>query len=552
MELEGRLVSNGGYGGSGGGGGSGGSIWLDGERIDGHGYMVAQGGSGGRYVRRYHCDYYHGGGAGGYVRVQSSAHVNRDVLLNIAVNGGNGGGSGANGGASGRKCLSGNECSGHGLWSSANRKCACHNNYYGSSCLYYCHADTTCLSRGQCTDTGGCYCDAGYVGYRCEHRCSPSRDCSGNGDCDKLGQCVCNACYSGEKCQHLCSGYGSCEEEMCRCQNCYSGKFCLTECSGNGKCVNGTCKCEAYWRGTHCERAGCPRVTDCSGNGLCNSALQKCYCNPGWKGLDCSSLDCPGEPNCNSRGTCMAYLDGAKCVNCSQGWMGPACDDPCVHGVQEPMNSGFCKCDPCYGGKGCDSLCLGRGVCQSNKTCFCDPDVGWRGDVCQIPGCPGIEEDCSGNGECNAALHQCTCYEGWAGKACDIPDCPGAPDCFDRGFCNASLKIPACQNCSLGYMGPACNDPCTHGLQVPMDSGNCKCFPGYSGVGCDSECSQHGTIFNGTCYCDEAWRGALCDVPGCPGENEDCSGHGNCNGATHRCTCDEGWTGKGLFILKPF
>ena len=30
-------------------------------------------------------------------------------------------------------------------------------------------------------------------------------------------------------------------------------------------------------------------------------------------------------------------------------------------------------------------------------------------------------------------------------------------------------------------MGPACADPCTFGEQVPMDSGQCKCWPGYSG-----------------------------------------------------------------------
>ena len=560
VDHEGLLVSNGVNGGGSGGGGSGGSVWIDGEAIDGHGSMQVAGGSGGYLYRYQACDYYHGGGAGGYIRSQSPKYINRDILRNLkqissagyrtAVQGGSSPGGGALRGNDGQICFSGNECNGHGTWS--NTKCTCDQNYHGVSCSYYCDPNVTCLGRGQCTDAGGCMCNSGYVGYRCEHLCDPQRDCSGNGICDILGKCACDSCYSGKKCQYLCSGKGTCENHVCKCDSCYSGKFCQSECSEHGKCVNGTCVCERYWQGTHCERGGCPGTPVCSGNGLCNSALQKCYCNPGWQGIDCSQIDCPGEPNCNSRGTCIPHFEGSKCVNCSQGWMGSACDEPCTHGVQFPMNSGVCQCDPCYGGKGCTSLCLGRGVCKSNRTCFCDPDVGWRGNVCEIPGCPGIEKDCSGHGECNAARHQCSCYEGWTGKACDIPDCPGAPNCFGRGFCNASLDVPRCQNCSRGFMGPACNDPCTYGLQKPMDSGNCVCFHGYSGVGCDSECSEHGKVNNGTCECDVGWRGSLCDILGCPGINEDCSGHGSCNGAIHKCTCYNGWTGEGNYSCLSF
>ena len=557
VDLEGLLVSNGANGISR-GGGSGGSIWLDGEAIDGHGSIRVAGGSGGFTYRRYYysCHYYHGGGAGGYIRTQSPRYINKEIFLNLgdttAVKGGSSHGNGALSGENGKICLSGNECNGHGIWSNNQRKCSCNQNYYGVSCLFYCNPNVTCLGRGQCTESGGCECNNGYVGYRCEHFCDPNSDCSGNGVCNILGKCVCNSCFSGVKCQYMCSGKGTCKSGSCKCDNCYSGRYCESECSEQGQCRNETCICERYRQGTHCERGGCPGTPVCSGNGLCNSALQKCYCNPGWSGIDCGQLDCPGEPNCNSRGVCVPYNEGAKCVNCSQGWMGPACDDPCTHGVQSPMNSGLCDCEPCYGGKGCTSLCLGRGICQSNTTCFCDPDVGWRGAVCEIPGCPGIEKDCSGHGECNAARHHCSCYEGWTGKACDIPDCPGAPNCFGRGHCNSSLVVPRCQNCSRGYMGPACNDPCTFGLQIPMDSGNCDCFPGYSGVGCNSECSEHGTVHNGTCQCDVGWRGGLCDILGCPGINEDCSGHGSCNGAIHKCTCYNGWSGEGKLFLNVF
>ncbi len=233
---------------------------------------------------------------------------------------------------------------------------------------------------------------------------------------------------------------------------------------------------------------------------------------------------------------------------CFSGWMGPGCNDICTHGVQEPMNSGICKCDSCFAGKGCNSLCMGRGTCGGDGKCICDPLSGWRGDVCEMPGCPGIGTDCTGHGDCNAATRECTCNEGWTGLGCEIPDCPGAPDCFNRGTCDASSDPPKCRSCIAGWMGPDCNSPCVHGVQTPMDSGNCTCEKGWVGVGCDSECSEHGVIINGKCHCDVGWRGHACENPGCPGYGSDCTGHGECNGATHVCTCHGGWMGDGCHI----
>ena len=131
---------------------------------------------------------------------------------------------------------------------------------------------------------------------------------------------------------------------------------------------------------------------------------------------------------------------------------------------------------------------------------------------------------------------------------CDISDCPGAPNCFNRGYCNVSVSPPICQRCMSGWMGPACDDPCTHGVQQPMDSGVCVCDPGYVGVGCDSECSGHGKVIKGACECFVGWRGNVCDNPGCPGLDKDCTGHGECNSNLHECTCDNGWTGDGCEI----
>jgi hypothetical protein len=108
---------------------------------------------------------------------------------------------------------------------------------------------------------------------------------------------------------------------------------------------------------------------------------------------------------------CDASLLTPKCKNCYPGWMGEACENICdaTHGAQTPMNSGFCECDTCYTGKGCNVECDGHGTCN-NGTCTCK--VGWRGSKCEVPGCPGNETDCTHHGVCNTALHECTCLPG--------------------------------------------------------------------------------------------------------------------------------------------
>lgn len=110
------------------------------------------------------------------------------------------------------------------------------------------------------------------------------------------------------------------------------------------------------------------------------------------------------------------------------------------------------------------------------------------------------------------------------------------------GHCNDSYNPPRCTDCLQGWMGPACDDHCTYGNQVPMDSGKCQCYPCYSGSGCDMECSNNGKCQGNKCMCDPVtgWRGSLCEVPGCPGDGKDCTGHGTCDSVNHKCICDPG------------
>ncbi len=249
-------------------------------------------------------------------------------------------------------------------------------------------------------------------------------------------------------------------------------------------------------------------------------------------GDDCTIPDCPGEPNCHGRGYCDDTLDPPRCTSCNSGWFGPSCSHPCIHGNHDPDNT-MCVCNTtCLHGAGCNVECSLHGTCNAEFECYCEPLDGWSGKYCEIPGCPQnpvTYEECSGHGDCNSQSRVCSCFAGWTGVACYIPDCPGTPDCNTRGFCNVTFDPPRCTNCTGPWMGPACSDPCVHGSQTPMDSGYCLCEAGWAGVGCNSECSGHGTIIDGVCVCDylTGWKGPLCDIPGCPGLfNLDCSGRG--------------------------
>jgi hypothetical protein len=79
-------------------------------------------------------------------------------------------------------------------------------------------------------------------------------------------------------------------------------------------------------------------------------------------------------------------------------------------------------------------LCSGHGRCE-NRQCVCNATLGYKGQFCDTPGCPGWPEDCSGHGTCNLATKQCSCDPGWLGPSCSWTDCPGTPDCNDHGIC---------------------------------------------------------------------------------------------------------------------
>ena len=327
------------------------------------------------------------------------------------------------------------------------------------------------------------------------------------------------------------------------------GAACDVECSGNGVCQGGVCKCNNEnrdaWSGGKCEIMTCPIGASgqvCSGNGVCSSVHQTCACEPGWTGEDCGTIDCPGAPPCNGKGICE-NVNPRRC-RCEPQWTGESCELPCVRGRNYGNASG-CMCDLCYSGVSCNVECSNNGKCV-NGSCICDAEKGYKGALCERPGCPGWPLDCYGHGLCNVATKKCVCEPGWIGKYCKDADCPGTPNCNGRGQCIPPKEnglSPQCK-CNSGWGGPACEFKCVNG-NVSSD-GTCNCFPCYNGAACDQLCSGHSKICTrqGKCDCGfEGWRGDYCERKGCPGLETDCSGHGVCL-PTGICSCDSGWTGE--------
>lgn len=284
--VEGTITMSGGSTGYGGGGGAGGSIWIDGQYVDGWGYLHANGGTAGsNSVSNCHYGQRGGGGGGGRIRSWGSDFTSKVLLHQRYVNGGSGNyGSGSSGSLYRQ---SGDVCSGHGTYNTSTLLCECNTGYVGYDCQFYCDDASTCDGNGVCNDQGQCECNPGFVGTHCESQCHRDVDCNSHGECSTCGYCICDPCYSGPDCSIECSGFGSCVANQCVCDDCHLGVLCESECNYHGTCdpVNANCTCDANWGDAKCTRKGCPGADlNCNGNGICNSGTSECFCNNGWKG----------------------------------------------------------------------------------------------------------------------------------------------------------------------------------------------------------------------------------------------------------------------------
>uniref|UniRef100_A0A8C8VGW1 Stabilin 1 n=1 Tax=Pelusios castaneus TaxID=367368 RepID=A0A8C8VGW1_9SAUR len=233
-------------------------------------------------------------------------------------------------------------------------------------------------------------------------------------------------------------------------------------------------------------RRGCRRTC------VSTSWVPQCCANH--YGKDCQV--CPGglAAPCSNRGSCADRIDGSGRCNCTEAFMGTACE----------------LCAPHRYGPGCQAC------------------------------------NCTENGMCNEGLHGdgvCFCTEGWTGDHCEIklvasPVC--SPACHPKAVCRADN---ICE-CNLHYEGDG--RTCTVIDQCGDSNGGCSDYANCTQVGIQRSC---------TCLLDYQGDGYVCSpIDRCAdGRNGDCSEHALCISIgpnARKCECKAGYVGNGVQCLE--
>nr|XP_023955738.1 stabilin-1 isoform X4 [Chrysemys picta bellii] len=231
---------------------------------------------------------------------------------------------------------------------------------------------------------------------------------------------------------------------------------------------------------------GCKRV--------CFSTSWVPQCCANHYGRDCHV--CPGglEAPCSNRGTCDDRINGSGRCNCTEAFIGTACE----------------LCAPGRYGPGCQ------------------------------------ECKCTENGMCNEGLHGdgiCFCTEEWTGERCEIK-LAATPVCSPACHPNASCRADNICECNLHYEGDGRS--CTVIDQCRDDNGGCSEH---------ANCTQVGVQLSCTCLLDYQGDGYVCSpIDRCAdGRNGDCSEHALCFSTgpnARKCECKAGYVGNGIQCLE--
>lgn len=153
--------------------------------------------------------------------------------------------------------------------------------------------------------------------------------------------------------------------------------------------------------------------------------------------------------------------------------------------------------------------------------------------------CP-FDGGCSGHGNCGVN-DKCSCYKGYRGNACEQRTCDHSIS-WNIVAEEATSSITDKTGGSFKLVTHTLEE-CSSKGECDRDSGECKCFDGYTGKGCrrmkcDDDCSGHGrckTLYDVArdmswaggytgwdahkiqqCTCDPGWEGISCSSRMCP------------------------------------
>jgi hypothetical protein len=102
-----------------------------------------------------------------------------------------------------------------------------------------------------------------------------------------------------------------------------------------------------------------------------------------------------------------------------------------------------------------------------------------------------MQNNCNGHGQCNLATSKCNCYEGW-GAETDVT-LYRAADCSARTCPSHRAWADVPTSPTTAHAVAECSNKGT----CDRTSGNCNCFPGFTGTACErticpNSCSGHG------------------------------------------------------------
>lgn len=335
-------------------------------------------------------------------------------------------------------------------------------------CNNTCNVASLCSHPSICTPTS-------LNDYECVNLCSPD-------PCRNDGNCTFDDIY----------------DYACACATGFTGKNCTVDVDD---CMGGPCS----------------RNGNCSDDGSVPNSFN-CTCNLGYTGDVCAEDvdDCASGPCFN--GTCFddALLPNTFSCNCTSGYTGDVCNSE----IDE------CTTEACVGDRFSSCVDLLDGF-----TCICE--AGYTGDDCDIDIDDCLSNPCAPSSyACMDLLNDYQCL-----NKCDSSPCENGGVCMvnttdnSKSVCNCSQSWSG-TNCTVAVAVDDCANPNSNcsilGTSICVDTGlnsyDCLCNPGYSGVFCEEEpiscpCINNGTCgtsqnaLNGTsCICTGPWVGDICDI----------------------------------------